>query len=363
MMKKVVLFISIGFWGLLANAQNGLEKIIVEKYYISNADDSAASVASGTILKPGSVTYRIFVDMLPGYKFASVYGNNNHEMVLETSTYFYNNAGGNTSPTYTFTQARSNTVMLDSWLSAGAACKGYFGIPKSMDDGVNTILNKDNILRNNDTAAGIPLTKQDGMIIAKKGQTVPLVNTLGLDSLPMFDAETKEVSGQRFGTFSGTWTVLGGTYGYDSLSNVVLIAQITTNGVFSFKLNIQLFKPDGTDELYVTDNPEGKEIAFPSLKGSKNPPKGNGSSTVSPVTEAEIVSLYPNPVNDYLNVDFPSQDLNSTYQLIDVLGNVIVSQKVEGKSERIATASLAKGIYFLVVSNGTETTTHKIIKN
>src|SRR6185295_15896533 len=86
-------------------------------------------------LPAGSVTYRIFADMLPGYKFQAAYGVPAHTLLMSTTTSFFNNEDrGATTPTYTKTQAKANSVMLDSWLSVGAACVSNFGILKSEDN-------------------------------------------------------------------------------------------------------------------------------------------------------------------------------------------------------------------------------------
>ena len=45
------------------SAQQGLEGIIVEKYYISNENDKAVD-GDGGELPNNSVTYRVYVDML-----------------------------------------------------------------------------------------------------------------------------------------------------------------------------------------------------------------------------------------------------------------------------------------------------------
>ena len=65
----------------------GLENIIIEKYYISDSADSVGSIGN---LPVGSYTYRIYVDMLPGYKFISAYGTSNHNLKFTTSTTFFN---------------------------------------------------------------------------------------------------------------------------------------------------------------------------------------------------------------------------------------------------------------------------------
>ena len=118
-MKKIMLSLGLlVFISAFAKAQ-GLENVIVERYYVSDANDAAGS--SGA-LPVGSVTYRIYADMLPGYKFQAIYGIPAHTLKLTTSTSFFNNEDrGATTPSYTKLQAKANTVMLDSWFSVGAA--------------------------------------------------------------------------------------------------------------------------------------------------------------------------------------------------------------------------------------------------
>ena len=165
-MKLLYNFILLSFLSLSVSAQNGLERVIVEKYYVSDANDKTVD-GDGGVLPLNSVTYRVFVDMLPGYIFQAAYGTPEHELKIATSTTFFNNEDrGARFPTYSRSQAQNNTVMLDSWLSAGAALKDYAGVLKEMDNGENTIQNADNVLQNEDPEAGIPLTLQDGAILA-----------------------------------------------------------------------------------------------------------------------------------------------------------------------------------------------------
>jgi len=285
-MKRVILSLGLGIIGLLASAQNGLERIIVEKYYVSNGADSIASAdMGGGTLPVGSVTYRIFVDMRPGYNFQMAYGDKNHELRFETTTTFFNNeySGSSTSGDIPIADLGSNSVMLDSWLSVGLACDGCFGVLKTADNGVNNTINTDGILKNNNPVAGIPLTQQDGIIPAKATDTLPSFNTIGISSksLAVLGSENATVQGQVF-SISGTggggsWFAFGGVKGRDT-SNTVLIAQLTTNGVFTYKLNIQIGTPDGGTQKYVVDNPiDTTEKVLVSLTGTLQPPSNKPS--------------------------------------------------------------------------------------
>lgn len=245
---------------VFANAQ-GLEKIIVEKYYISDQND--ITKAGGT-LPPGSVTYRIYVDMLPGYKFQAAFGIPGHELKLETTTAFFNNEDkGSYIPTVIpFRNVGDNTVMLDSWLSAGAACEGQWGILKEEDTEAGTVSNKNNALRNKDQKAGIPLTLRDGLYAG----VVPRITFYGIDSLAttLFNKSNTVKAPQSFITDNGSWATMEGTNG-PTPENRVLIAQLTTDGIFSFELNLQIGKPGEGYERYVARNPKGDEIVDKTL--------------------------------------------------------------------------------------------------
>lgn len=247
-------------------AQNGLERIIVEKYYVSNASDAAGSIGT---LPSGSVTYRIYADMLPNYKFQAAYGVPTHELRLTTSTTFFNNEDrGATTPTYTKTQARANTVMLDSWLSVGAACAANFGVLKSEDNvasGGATVVNSNvpPILQNNDPSAGVALTVHDGLWTG----TPEAVTFVGISATDLAALDATSQAGNSFITSNGSWAALNGATGITS-SNTVLIAQITTDGVFNYELNIQIGTPTGGTQNFVARNPVGAEISIPSLMGT-----------------------------------------------------------------------------------------------
>jgi len=160
---------------MIGVSAQGLEDIIVETYYVSDAND--ATDTDGGSLAEGSVTYRVFVNMLPGFELQAIYGNANHELFLETTTEFFNNEdrGEETGDVINDTRLDENTVALDSWLTLGAASDEHIGVPKALDtDG--SIVGGDNndggsdgvaggLLSNADVAAGMPLTTADGLIL------------------------------------------------------------------------------------------------------------------------------------------------------------------------------------------------------
>lgn len=341
-MKNVLLGLSLLCLTGLANAQNGLEQIIVEKYYVSDAADAAGSIGT---LPVGSVTYRIYADLLPGYKFQAAYGIPNHELRLETTTTFFNNEDrGGTTASYSKSQAGDNSVMLDSWFSVGKACTNNFGVLKSEDNGVSTVVNNDGMLQNNDPTAGLPLTTEDGLI-AGTPEPVTFVGFSNTDLDP-FDATSQ--AGSLLSTFNASWACLVGAVGPDTIENKVLIAQITTDGTFCYKLNVQIGTPSGGAENYVESNPSPTDITIPSL---------NYCSSVS-VDEVNAQAnksfiVYPNPTKNSLVIDFSTlkSKNNGFYIIYDINGKAIGSNKINSinskTNETVDVSSLNAGTYFI----------------
>lgn len=363
-MKKLLTLLLFACFTSVSFAQNGLEDVIIERYYVSEANDTLANGVGG-ILPVGSVTYRIYLDMLPGYKFQVAYGVANHEMRIETSTLFFNNEDrGSTTPNFTAINAAKNTVMLDSWLSCGAACVGRMGILKAEDDGVNNIVNTfvPQVLQNTDPIVGIPLTIQDGLILA----TPEPFTELGItNEIAVFDNQNDGTNGPVFSTFNGSWSALNGASGPDSLTNKVLIAQITTDGNFCFKLNVQLRTPTpGIVENYVWSNPTGSEILFPALQYCANV----GNPEIESETPAPAFSVYPNPSADIFSMwVFGSRvqgDYN--YRVYALDGRTVVNRRLgvlnSDVMEKIDLGSLESGVYFVELEFEGKTTTRKIVK-
>ena len=264
--NKLFLAFSLVLAGFSAKSQNGLESIIVEKYYVSNAADSVGAIGFGSNLRIGSVTYRIYADMLPGYKFQAAYGVAGHPLTLSTTTEFYTNTDrGDITPAYSKTNARLNSVMLDSWLSVGAACVANFGVLKSEDAvaGGANVVNASGILANNDASAGLPLTTADG-IYAGSPEAVTFV---GFSNAELDFLSNTGTTGNILTSSNASWASLNGSTG-PLASNRVLIAQLTTNGVFTYALNIQIGTPTGGTQNFVAVNPVGAEISIPSLSGT-----------------------------------------------------------------------------------------------
>ncbi|MEP7169932.1 MAG: T9SS type A sorting domain-containing protein [Bacteroidota bacterium] len=367
-MKKLILLSSLMLAATIIRAQNGLEGIIVENYYVSDAADSLESdgiSANPGTLPVGSKTYRVYVDLLQGYKFEAAYGINNpvHEfMISTTASSFYNNEdrGATTANGVNNNYVDDNTVMLDSWLSVGAASSTKSGILKDLDDGVATVVNNSGVLQNNDTWAGIPLTQQDGLIDVFAPYPVTMVGIT--NEVLVFDA-SNNTGDNLFTTINGSLACLTGSYGPDTVDNKVLIAQITTSGAVCFKLNIQIGTPTGGVENYVAENPVGSEIQIPSLMWCSTVGVNEIESTAS------SFKIFSNPSKDAVIMQInPTKEVNkSSYAIYDMTGRLLYTKNLgkisNTRTESIDISSLSKGQYLVELTLDGIASAKKIIKN
>ncbi len=251
-----------------AQTFEGLEGIYVEHYYQSNEMDNRAGNLSGE-LKTNSKTYRIFLDLSPGYRFQAAYGTLVHPLSFHSEAPFFNHAGiGNTYPNVIPERSLSkNITLLDSWFTAGAAGESFMGVPKKFDLDDNLLSKKfeESYLINDTKWMEYSLKERDGM---HGSDDLPIVNLFQLDStskhlMMVTNSNHLEIN-------NGAWACLGkGAIGVDSLgTNYVLIAQLTTAGDLDFKLNIMIGTPQGKSIKYVWGKPQDGEIMCPMLMGS-----------------------------------------------------------------------------------------------
>jgi hypothetical protein len=260
-MKFLISFLSIIVFSISLHAQ--IEKVIVEKYYISDAND--ATDTTGGILPVGSTTYRVFIDLLPGCKLLSLYGDENHKIRFASDSVFYNykTEGKTIANEFNKNRLAESTIALDTWLTLGQVTKTivnktYFGIPKNDDKSGSLIGGKNNdggsatiatgLISNTDVLAGIPITTADGMSLF---DSIPnnWYNTITIagDDSTIFGSI---VSGKKFES-KNCEVSNSGVMGVDADSNQVLIAQLTTQGTLSFELNVLVKDTSGASIRYV----------------------------------------------------------------------------------------------------------------
>ncbi|MCT2408583.1 T9SS type A sorting domain-containing protein [Chryseobacterium antibioticum] len=82
------------------------------------------------------------------------------------------------------------------------------------------------------------------------------------------------------------------------------------------------------------------------------------------VSKQEGILLYPNPVRDYLYIDFTSAPhKGSEYQLFDAQGKIIKKDVISQSKSELDLSSLPSAVYILRINqNGENLKTFKVIK-
>jgi len=253
MKKTYYIFIAFLFLSTFAKAQ--IENVIVETYYIANKTDStiiADNDPAAQTLEPGSVTYRIYVDLKAGSKLKKIYGDANHALKFASTAPFFNNVDG-----FIFANDFSNLNAhksagraLDTWLTIGQTARTFsvagkaqtnYGILKSQDRNGSSVAVSDlELLNNNLPSVGIPLTVADGMDTIAGAAPTSWLNfgikpLVGTDSC-MFGSN--KITSEFIS--NNAYLQNGGVRGVIADSNQVLIAQLTTKGELSFELNLEI---------------------------------------------------------------------------------------------------------------------------
>lgn len=241
-----------------------IENVLVEKYYISDSID-ATDTSLGRVLENGSVTYRIYLDLKAGSKLRSIYGDQYHPIQVKSTQPFYNNIF-QSGATFGYQLNRNlylstPTLGLDSWITLGLAAKNQSGVLKIQDTDGNFFAGANNgggsssvsggLLNNTDPIAGVPLTTSDGMMTntAISGTWIDngFKDGSGADTT-VFGAVN---SGNEFFSYNSILQQSNSVIGGAPDSTIVLVAQLTTKGEISFKLNIELEQFDGANVSFV----------------------------------------------------------------------------------------------------------------
>lgn len=273
-MKKTIkhlLACSMLLCGAGAVQAQGLEGVIVEEFHtITAADANYINNDLGESSYPipvGAKVYRVYVDMAPGYKITSVFGSprtvggttSPNPLRISTTTTFWNddNFGGEVPGQ---TRRVDEGTMFDSYVTIGST--GFSG--GAAGCGVNT--QQLGIRRNLDTdgdntTCGVypGFTGNDGSVPG----TAPSI-TYNISGNMNLSALTG--SGNNITVIDDAWATLPNITGIDpSGSNVVLIGQFTTDGVFSFQINLAIADASNNLETYVHTTAGVAEVVSPFL--------------------------------------------------------------------------------------------------
>jgi len=89
-MKNNILVLILLFFVFITKYTSAqLERVFVEKYYISDVNDE--SNTTGGILKSASTTYRIYLDLAKKTKVIRLFGNDKFPVQFSSTELIYNN--------------------------------------------------------------------------------------------------------------------------------------------------------------------------------------------------------------------------------------------------------------------------------
>ncbi len=175
--------------------------------------------------------------------------------------------------------------------------------------------------------------------------------------------------GRRSLTNGDTWTIFKDLTGGDDhvgLECVYPSMSPTTDGKVHF-IYMSDFEPGNAL------NNDGDPVAYNSIMAATyNLADFSDTVLVCTVGMQEVnlngnVNIYPNPVADYMNVDFTfSKSSDVKMNIYNAVGSLVKAESFvagRGESKRINTKDLAKGIYLVKFETSSGTITRKIIKN
>lgn len=225
-----------------------IDSVFVEVYHVQE------SSVNGEL---PLTTYRIYVDLAADHTLQMVYGDDHHQLKIKTTSWFFNDSTNGARYGSKIVSDRLNAApsALDSWLTIGAASDEHWGVPRALDtDGSVLECPPYAMLKGIGTSGEYttttPLCVTDGLI--------PRAGTEVVD-FNFITSYLDKVRGNFLETNNGAWAVLGGVKGVTD-RNLVLLAQLTTTGVLSFQLNLQIATPDHTAVKYVAGDPAPGEV-------------------------------------------------------------------------------------------------------
>ena len=137
-----------------------------------------------------------------------------------------------------------------------------------------------------------------------------------------------------------SYLIVAGSYGNGGADNDLVVG---TAGVSEAQTSFYL---DGTDATwYYTTSTTMVRMNFGGASLNEN--------------NSLNVAVYPNPANSIINV--ASSLTEGTIVMTDVSGKTVKNIAIEGLTNTVNTADLKAGVYYVTVSNGTYTSTEKIV--
>jgi len=76
------------------------------------------------------------------------------------------------------------------------------------------------------------------------------------------------------------------------------------------------------------------------------------SAALEDVSEEQHISIYPNPVSDFLHVSVSNDLIGKSYQIVNQFGQVIIKGQIQSLHEKIGIELISNGFYMMNFSHG-----------
>lgn len=148
---------------------------------------------------------------------------------------------------------------------------------------------------------------------------------------------------------------------YHSVLRDSLIGEVIVPNFGRFVTNKDVFGHNVLGEIIRTESYVSTQPGTPlSLESVVH--YGQKAQFVSIDEEEKLsVDIYPNPAEDYVQIDLGSNYKSADIELIDLSGRTLISKSI-GKSERVDIKGIPSGVYVLMLSSEDEKISRKIIK-
>lgn len=192
-----------------------------------------------------------------------------------------------------------------------------------------------------------------------QSQTAYATQTIVVGSAAAFTVNTTSLNPNVNSTI--TWTVSGTTASPYSVANVKI--DYTEDGGLTWNDLAASVPNNGSASVFIPASLSGKTIhlrvsAIGNVFYAVKQATVSGALAISEAGNVKSVKIYPNPVEDVLNVLNVSSD--ASYEIFNAPGQLI-SKGIIGDG-KINVSTLVKGVYFITIKNKDENNTTKFVK-
>ncbi|MFT3908712.1 MAG: fibronectin type III domain-containing protein [Ferruginibacter sp.] len=193
--------------------------------------------------------------------------------------------------------------------------------------------------------------------------TIPFnTNITGLIS-PSADVDNYKFVITTGGTITLTLTTLPGDYDLKLLNSAGTQVGISQNGSTTSE-SISYTAAAGTyyAQVYGYNGANSSTTCY-TLKVQLGTASKHTDIAVTPVTDKNVVSVYPNPVTNIMNMSLDGEvSANSSFVVLDAKGVVVMKQNIVRNPQAVDVSKLTSGVYVVKINNGGKIITEKFIK-